>query len=467
MANKTVNPSTCRFPLPDHLLPRVRIDDDTLDQWKSEAMELIDGGLLDPNSWYYKYDQLQGEYKPLYDKHGIRGCARPYRDTSVVEYVCRGELQLSLEDMVYGLHCETNAQQRAVGAQLYQQHCLDSAIVELFEGARLDDPFHSAAVKWVSVAMPMKQILNYRDFLYFEYCMTTTDLEGRTVLVEYKKSKNLRPDQLTDHHMSMTRGNTHAVTTYHMEGDRLVAIVLGYTDNQGNVPARVTMSYMHVLFERMLNHYGLIDAKALQQAGVTPATLATKNHESPSGCRVCRKKFGLRRHKSYCRACGHAVCRSCNMKIILLHEGLQIAPRLPYSRERFCLRCLIYARELRIKRASEDNQRSFRVTSVSDTRSDSFFGSFTDDSELDGLLALGDGEPLLEEDFAGMSVNDEPTHFAPPGPESDTMRMARLVTQEATFLRTLYQERVDNGDMSTASHVSSMSSRSDSSHEQD
>lgn len=491
-----------KFPLPASQLPQVQVDDATIQQWKAQALHTIDGIVRDRGSWYYRFDQLQPTYKPLYNKHGIRGYARVLPESTTIEYLCRGEFQMSMDDMVFGLHCETTAQQRAVYTQLYQSACLDGAILGMLQSHTPQDPFHSVSVKWLALTSPFKKLFARRDYIYFEYCCTTTDADGRRVLVEYKISPKLARHQLKDHALEVTRGSTHVISTYHMEHDTLVHLSMGLNDAASSMPSWLAMTMMPIMFERVLNHYGLVDARALLAAGVDPSKLMQRQSSESSlapsrgtvSCRVCRKKFGVTRFRKWCRACGHAICKGCSTKVILFKNQLQIASRMPFVRERFCLRCVVRAREGRFKHKNAATN-SFQSTSSSlisvkestvvevDAADSSSRGLFAvddllnleikddyDDLNMDGMESLVTPNPLAataEEDdletYARFARTESSTSSSSVQAEAEELTlMAQRVAHEASLLRAIHQERQKAGSLQRVSTTDSISSSNSS-----
>lgn len=346
-----------RFPLPHDQLPRVQIAPQTIAQWKAEAQDAISRVMMDTHSWFYRFDEYDPSFTRSYDKNGSRGYMRVLPGTNVVEYLSQSELHMTLEDVIYSTYCCTTQQQRAVHAQLYQDTCLDSAILELYERATPTDPFNRVALLWTALcpklpSAPLKWSLSAaRDYVYFDISYTTKDAGGRTVLVHYRKSQDLGPDQLVqDHSLSINRRCTHAMSTFSLhDGDRLAMTSWGRIALESTFSALSFKVILPVLFNRELNHMELVAVRNLQLLGITAATLAEKNPAPASMCRVCHKGFGLIRKRTWCRACGHAICRSCYMKIALLKDGLLAGPSLPILKARICQRCLLHASEQRIK----------------------------------------------------------------------------------------------------------------------
>lgn len=461
------------YPLPDAQLPQVDVSPDTLVQWKNEAEHFVRDAVHNRQSWYFRFQDYQHLYKPIYAKHNTHGCARVIKSTKVVEFLGRGELDMTLDELANALYCRTSVEQRAVYAQLYQTACMDGALLKFFEGQKPSDPFHCVAAKWVALRPPMSRIFKGSDFIYFEYCFTTIDINGRKVLIEFKKSQSLRPDQLKDHDLDLTRGSMCVLNTYYMENKRVVMHTMGEHDIAGKFPVWFALSVMPTFFERVQNHHGLLYARSLTDAGITVNSLADRHTEASTGCRVCNKKFKLTRGMKWCRGCGHAVCRDCAAEIIMLEGGVISASRLPSVRERFCSLCLFQVRERRmlsVDRESEKERPSVQFSIGSDEVNKFELSRITAAvNSIDGLFDRR-ARHSLDESLLSMSMlkaddkneEDELSRRTTRSsslyyieresslstePRSsvytksiDLVDMARVAADQATMLRSIYQQ---------------------------
>lgn len=412
-----------RSPLPEHLHPHIRVAPATVDRWKRQAEMTIEQELHDNRSWYYDFDRYvqQDGYKLILDEQwGTRGggrvLPRTLDDSSNVEFVWHAQLQLHLDDVVLAMHCESTAQQRVVFTQLFPNAVLDGGILQLFEGATESDPFRCVSIKWIVFTTPVRNLVSYRDYLYFEYCCSTVDTLGRRVLVEYKLSiDTTEAEQFFDHTLDVKRASIFMLNTYRVEGDCVVNAMLGTLAAGGSIPSWAALKYLPVVFGRVKNTEGLAQTMALIRAGVRASTLlAARNQSTASVCSVCAKRFGLTQRKTWCRLCGLVVCRPCARKVLLPKEGLQIATHLPFVCKQFCLRCMAMAWQVPLGQAAPGSGGSYRLRSVrlteqsGDGRADSFFGCSREDSdELDGMLDDAT-DAAVEQLFQEMRVTTEP-----------------------------------------------------------
>lgn len=338
------------YPLSDARLPRVQLDAPTLTQWKTQAKEIVRSVVRNRKSWYYNHDEYEKCFGPLFDKSNARGCTRfteatKRRKSDMIEYMTRAELDLTLHDIEYALHCETTTQQRAVFTQIYQKSCLDGALIKLHEGSTPVDPFHCISTKWLALELPKTR--EQRDYVYFEYCYTTRDADGRKVLIEYKNSQFYRPDLIVqDHGLRMKRGGLYVLNTYHMEDKKLIMHSLGTHDISDSSYALFAPSIASSMYGSIMNLCELANVRAVSDIGLTPSSLvARRKQEAGISCRSCDKRFKVTRGRKWCCGCGLAVCRKCVKKVVLCDEKPKSSgQRLPFVKEKFCLPCLVSAR---------------------------------------------------------------------------------------------------------------------------
>lgn len=383
-----------QHPLPKSQRPQVSVDAATVHRWKQDALDDVDTVLLDQQSWFYCFDDYmqQHEYRLVYDKPQVRGGGRVRPpDSQTVEFLCRLRLDRTLEEVVLGAHNKTNLEQRLAFAQICRDVCLDGALIELFEQETEEDPFHRVSIQWLAFGSPARQLLNYRDYLYFDFLFTTQDALGRRVLIDYRKSVDLKPDQLRDHGLDIVRSSTFMLTMHRMDGDKLISTVRGANQAGGSVPAWVSMKYLPIVLSRLLNGKGLAHSKALLCAGVRTSALAKRQSNGTLDCHSCRRKFSVTRRKAWCRACGRTVCRRCTRKLILPMDGDQLASSLPFVHTRFCHGCIMFAHSLLSKDAQMLDDYAKRLSEASDISfmsTDSFFGNDNgDDVSVDSTTS--------------------------------------------------------------------------------
>lgn len=372
-----------RYPLAEAELPRVHLEDDTLQQLRQDALRAIGRVLQDSTSWYYDFDARAVEnYRPLAHKTAFtRAFAHHLPNSSHTQQVLTRTIlpELSLEDAAFGLQCDSTAAYRSLLAHMYPENSVDGAILQHVEGATLGDSFQSITVKWIALRSSLSR--SHRDYIYYEFCCTTRDADGRVVLVEYTKSLALDSTQLINDHRldNVTRSSTYSLSTYRMDQDaqQLIHCSIAHCEIVGSssLPFSITLSVAPVLLDRIAHLYELLDAKRVRHIGVTPDKLAPRRADkTTSWCRVCRKKFNVLRLKKWCRACGFTACGSCSTKLPMYQEGVHLGSRITTVRVLVCLSCLVFAREHGGPKPAFQLLSSMRVTNPSVGTKDSFFG---------------------------------------------------------------------------------------------
>lgn len=144
--------------------------------------------MMDWSWWFYRFDQADPDFTRVYNVNertvACACCQRPTQWSTRAAH--------AVEDVAY---CENTQEQRVVHAQLYQH----------LSGQRRAGASHRAGpslacghdlAPTVSSSPALRSISTARDHLYFDLCCTTNDAEGRKVFVNYRKSYDLRSDQL-------------------------------------------------------------------------------------------------------------------------------------------------------------------------------------------------------------------------------------------------------------------------------
>lgn len=345
-------PTGLQFPLDEEYLPRLHLDNYTLDTWKGAAEAEIRRVLTNKASWYYRPQEMEAAYKLVFNEQGLRGYSRKIDGTIQRELYAHGALEVTLDDISYGLHCETTLEMRAVQAHVYAENFLDAAVLHVAEAQNPQDPFNFSGVKWIAQASLTPALVSSRDYMYYERSMTTKDADGRTVLVQYIKSVALRPDQVEAHDVGLLRSTTYRVSIFRLDADgsRVLYQSIGRYDPGGSIPSWLVSRRAALSFQSVLHYIGLADARAVMNTGLLKRARATSKAalDTSTRCYICQKKFNMMRKRQNCRACTQAICPHCAVNLKFFNTASQ---RTPSSgrvlREKFCLRCVLYAREQR------------------------------------------------------------------------------------------------------------------------
>lgn len=351
---------TQRFPLDPAKRPKIRVDRHTVNAWTQQARQEIATLLQDRESWYYKgLDATQHHQLALaFNKHDIRGYT-PFKSAAKrTPYFCHGVLSLSLEDIAYALYCDTTVDQRTIATQQYQEKFLDAAVLDVYDRQSVEDPFHFAGVKWVAYRIPPGLVAS-PELLYFEYSCKTRDANGHTVLVQYTMSPELLPEQVEEQdNNGLARAKASQISTFQFLEEGTHCQSAGWFEANANVPVWVTTKSVQQVFSNMDHLVGLADARAIATLG-TAASVSTSK-----ACYLCNKKFGVLHKRHNCHACGQSICIKCTIKLKVpsrmsasssssssssQHRPGQLKTKsvLKFVEDKFCLPCVLQAREQR------------------------------------------------------------------------------------------------------------------------
>lgn len=422
-----MNPLDLRFPLDDDCLPLLVVDAETIRTWTTAAKAEVASVIHNRDSWYFRGDELTGAFKLAFEQESLRGFTRTNALTPEKrEFLCHGNLQLALDDVASALYSDTTFAFRSVQVQLYQDSFLDAAVLHVAERQTADEPFRFAGVKWSAHSAPSASLgAPPRDFVYFEYLCKTRDAQNRPVVVQYIECPELEPRQLEEHDMGLARASMFTINTFRVDA------TLGgtYFQSAGSLelprgsPSGAVNKALTALFRSSLHLSGLADACAIAQLGVLKTVPAqpdardakkTKKH-----CYVCEKKFHvLTRSRISCRACGRGACRSCIVPLKFFNEASLFSSSLPVLTERFCLKCVMNAREHRrdgrLSRTSSARCSSPGGPTTSSFASDSTSGSRSSDERTSSSVSSETSLLTRNTIDAGLPRVSAP-HVGPPG----------------------------------------------------
>ncbi|TYZ57709.1 hypothetical protein PybrP1_010107 [[Pythium] brassicae (nom. inval.)] len=304
------------------------VDTHTLNWWKQQARIEITAVLGNRNSWYYHgKDAKQLEaLQPAFTKRGVRGFASDIAPRKC-EYFCQGVMNVSLEDIAYALYCDETA----------DQHSLASHIPPGL------------------VAAP--------ELVYFEFSCKTRDADGQVVLMQYITSPEFASEQFEEHNIGLARARMGMIASFRILEEGTHCQTFGWFESGPSAPAWVATKAAQQVFSNMNRLVGLADARAIDRLGAASSVSASKT------CYLCNKKFGLLRKRRYCRSCGQSICVKCTIKLrVLSKPAVQLPLQAPYKQrdsanassngaprfvdDRFCLPCVLHAREQRLQSGS-------------------------------------------------------------------------------------------------------------------
>uniref|UniRef100_K3WAG5 FYVE-type domain-containing protein n=1 Tax=Globisporangium ultimum (strain ATCC 200006 / CBS 805.95 / DAOM BR144) TaxID=431595 RepID=K3WAG5_GLOUD len=403
-----------RFPLDAAQLPTLQVDRHTLGQWTRAAQHEIAQLLADRESWYYRGQEPKYAYKLIYNKKGLEGFINTAEAARRKEFYAQGILKMYLEDVSYGLYCETTLAQRSVTAFLDDEDFLDAAVLLVDDTQSIEDTFQFSGVKWVATRSPLG-VNVHSDFVYFEYSCTARDADGRVVLVQYTTCPDLTSSQLQDSGLPvmLARGKNHRVTTFRADPEGTHVQCAGTLVTNEEIPSWVGMKSVLQTFASLNNVVGVADARAISSFGIAKAISA-----NAKCCYLCKKKFSMLRTRQHCRICGHNACKNCTVKLKFINEE-RLLPSSSSSpaavvgallvEDKFCLPCVRRAREQRPE--GDGGVMQFVSSIVSESSNQTNQSSFDDAAFETGFSDLHD---LSDDDSEYDEALYHKSYAAPP-----------------------------------------------------
>uniref|UniRef100_K3WAI4 START domain-containing protein n=1 Tax=Globisporangium ultimum (strain ATCC 200006 / CBS 805.95 / DAOM BR144) TaxID=431595 RepID=K3WAI4_GLOUD len=325
-----------RFPLADEFLPRVSVSSAQEKQLKSLCEEMIASALNKTGLfvWDGSSNQMVGGAKP-WKQHYSKQNLTLYRrrkeasgDATLRHFVARGQVHsMNLQDVEYGMYCDTTVDERAVMTDLYRDLFLDAAVLKVYETQNEEDPFRFFGIKWLAHVSPADKFVSPRDYAFVEYSKRIVNKMGEPFLVKVVHS--LPPDNVTtmnQREFDLIRGILSCTYIYRYDAPtkNVQVFAEGYIDPCGKAPGWLSKSFLTKFAPTIVNLEHSADVKYIMRNNlvltydVFQEKIAAQGKRKKKHCATCFKNFGLMaRNYSRCRACAETVCNHCLMGLTL------------------------------------------------------------------------------------------------------------------------------------------------------
>ncbi|KAL0585365.1 hypothetical protein ABG067_004897 [Albugo candida] len=356
--------------------PQITVDLATINSWHAEAMREIEQTLMDTNSWYFQFNQIKRKMKLIYDKENVQGYVAdyfaktaqtgdiPFRIPSTGKHskslskvgLCQAKIDnLSLKEIADSLYSDTTSDFRSVCASLYQENFLDSAVLQVEKSRTKEDFFQFVGMRWIALQTSTTGIGTTREYILFDSSGTSVDALGRKVLYSYFESKSLTPFDDPDQQTSLSY--TSRIFLLREEKGGIVYYSRGVLHRLGDrqLPSWLYVKEMIQSFAQsfavMRNIGRLADLRAILETIAMRSESMEVTMSESKHCQVCHRKFSFMRLRYYCRSCGGNICRRCTVSLRLFNEANQYSAALAVVRDRFCINCVLQAREGRAQKS--------------------------------------------------------------------------------------------------------------------
>lgn len=354
-----------RFPLADEFLPRVQVSSTQVKQLKVVCEEMITNALNKTGLfvWDGTSNQMVGGAKP-WKQHYSKQNLTLYRrrkeasgDATLRHFVARGQVHsMNLQDVEYGMYCDTTVDERAVMTDLYRDLFLDAAVLKVYESQTEEDPFHFFGIKWLAHVSPADKFVSPRDYAFVEYSKRIVNKLGEPFLVKVVHS--LPTDNvaaMNQREFDLIRGVLSCTYIYRYDAPtkNVQVFAEGHIDPCGKAPGWLSKSFLTKFAPTIVNLEHSADVKYIMRNNLVLTYDVFKERVASQGkkkkqCATCLKSFGMMaRNYSRCRACAETVCSHCLMSLTLCipnHEKRNAEHPSAVIQEKFCLKCLYTGR---------------------------------------------------------------------------------------------------------------------------
>lgn len=357
-----------RFPLADEFLPRVTVSAAQTRELKRVCEQMITDALAKTSlfAWDGSSNAIVGaaakDWKLHYSKPNLAYYRRRKEqagDASLRHFVARGQVHsMNLQDVEYGMYCDTTVDERAVMTDLYQELFLDAAVLQVFETQTASDPFHFFGVKWLAHVSPADKFVSPRDYAFVEYSQRVVNKLGEPFLVKVTHSlSTAHVASMNQREFDLVRGVISCTYIYRYDAPSKSVQVFanGYQDPSGSAPGWLSKAFLTKLAPTIVNLEHSADVKYIMrnQLVLTYDAFRERVAAQPKGskkrCSMCLKAFGrlVSRSHTRCRACAEPVCSHCVLTLTLCvpwHEKRCAERPSAVVAEKFCFKCLYTGR---------------------------------------------------------------------------------------------------------------------------
>lgn len=329
------------FPLPKDFFGDVRLSGAEQDAYRDTVDGLLCAALKEEREFARKRQQVDAnKWKAVSQKHQLQvyRSAMPTADGGGMLSV--GKIEGTLEDLLFGLYSQ-NQEDMKLSHSYVDVNCRDCAVLGVYESATLQDPFHSAAVKWELTKFPGVG-RSKRDWCYLEAIGMAQDDQGQrfAYLVRHSVDRRECPPF---HKKAAVRGRVSLTFIYRDIAPGSIGVYsCGTVDPAGElIPQLAVIGPMSTLTS-IETSTKCAEAKKLTLLAMANAPSAPVR--TGSTCFVCRKGSSMRVSMRACRVCHQTVCNKCSCKKDLF-AGVGFA----VTRVECCTNCIVRAKMLKAR----------------------------------------------------------------------------------------------------------------------
>ncbi|OQS06254.1 hypothetical protein THRCLA_20412 [Thraustotheca clavata] len=290
--------------------------------------------MLKPSSGLSRdHEALRDGYKLVKVKQGQHLYTRTRANSPFLEVLSIGHSLQSLDDVLDLCYTPTSEELRMVEGLVHGEKYLDAAVLETTFTATLDDPF-----RWFGIKFKQHFMIGgfeKRQTTYAEYSGTTIDELGQRVLFVVRESLDQQPPASTP---DVVCYKLRSVTLFtECQNGNIQDIHYSYTDPSGKFPA--WLFNQQLVIAMPITHRMTLLAQKKRLLLMAKHKPLDYEERPTRSCSSCADKLGVFRHKRFCLACNHVMCRRCTVKVP------QALPMGSVAHVEFCKRCFLSAKD--------------------------------------------------------------------------------------------------------------------------
>lgn len=314
----------------------------------------------------------------VHEKHGISLFRADTTDAGNVpcnvHAVCK--FACDIEDVAASLITPTSASYKRM-MNMLSSDFLDAAVVQNIVEPTESNPYRHVALKWVAFKSS-GPFAKDRDMLMLEYVDMIEDAQGQMIAFRIMESVDT-PAEFPQYAESpkYIRDLVPLMGFMYHSTKRAGELRMTYTcnfDKNGDLPAWAANSAIQSHVEKCIN--GILKYTENFRVGreeiVLPQLVVPMSEQDH--CRICSKKFCVRRRRYNCLKCGEVCCSSCSSV-----RGAHV-PGIGERQIRVCTACVIEARRSSRNPATAGGVDAPSTPTFQSSRSNQFFAD-TNSSE--------------------------------------------------------------------------------------
>lgn len=291
---------------------------------------------VDTSTWKYvaRKHQLQ-IFRHRNRTATVHGSKMPY-------LLSVGKTEATIEDLLFEVYCKTHEEMKIAGL-LVAVGCKDCTVLNTYETATDEDPYHCATLKWQLSKFPVGR---KRDWCYIEALGINKDAQGERygyLVLQSVERRECPPFS----HKSAVRGKVFFAFIYRQLDPGTVGIYSrGLFEPAGELIQQLSLIGAASILTGMTS---ILCAEAKKLTLLAMANRCSMPSRAEPKCSICSKGSSLRVSLRVCQICYHTACSKC-----LFKKHLFVPRQYDWVRVDCCSNCIIRAKNMQVRPAEPE-----------------------------------------------------------------------------------------------------------------